>query len=117
MSRLLRLYPRAWRDRYGEELAALLEDRPAGPFDVIDLVLGALDAHLHWRNLDNRLDQRKGIPMSLRLSGLAAIVGGGLWTTFFVIVSFAYSGLDLDLLWFPVVLSAGVLVLAALAGL
>jgi protein-S-isoprenylcysteine O-methyltransferase Ste14 len=117
MSRLLRLYPRAWRDRYGEELAALLEDRPAGPFDVIDLVLGALDAHLHWRNLDNRLEHRKGIPMSLRLSGLAAIVGGGLWTTFFVIVSFAYSGLDLDLVWFPVVLSAGVLLLAALAGL
>ncbi|HET6744921.1 MAG TPA: hypothetical protein VFH90_03635 [Candidatus Limnocylindria bacterium] len=117
MSRLVRLYPAAWRERYGDELTALLEERPAGPFDVLDLLLGAIDAHLHLRGLGNRLEHRKGIPMSLRLSGLAAIVGGGLWSTFFVMVSFAYTGMDLDIAWFPVVLGAGVLLLAALAGL
>jgi hypothetical protein len=27
MSRLVRLYPRPWRERYGDELEALLDDR------------------------------------------------------------------------------------------
>jgi hypothetical protein len=117
MSRLVRLYPAAWRDRYGDELAALLEDRPPGPFDVADLLLGAIDAHLHLRGLGNRSEHRKGIPMSLRLSGSAAILGGGLWIIFFVIASISYTGVDLDAAWFPVVLGAGLLTLAALAGL
>ena len=117
MSRLVRLYPAAWRDRYGDELAALLEDRPPGPFDVADLLLGAIDAHLHLRGLGNRSEHRKGIPMSLRLAGSAAILGGGLWIIFFVIGSFSYMGADLDVAWFPVVLGAGLLTLAALAGL
>jgi len=46
--RLLRLYPPAWRARYGEELAALLLDMSAcSPFDLLDLLRGAFDAHLH----------------------------------------------------------------------
>ena len=45
---LLRLYPRAWRERYGEELAAQLgAERPLRAGVVADLVRGALDAHLH----------------------------------------------------------------------
>jgi hypothetical protein len=51
---LLRLYPRAWRERYGEELAAQLEAQ--GPLRigiVADLVRGALDAHLHPLRRDN----------------------------------------------------------------
>jgi hypothetical protein len=45
---LLRLYPRAWRERYGEELSAQLEaQRPLRIGIVADLVSGALDAHLH----------------------------------------------------------------------
>jgi hypothetical protein len=47
MSVLVRLYPSAWRERYGDELEAVLKDRAPGPFDVADPVLGALDAHLH----------------------------------------------------------------------
>jgi len=117
MSRLVRLYPAAWRDRYGDELAALLEDRPPGPFDVADLLLGAIDAHLHLRDLGNRSEHRKGIPMSLRLAGSAAILGGGLWITFFVIASISYTGVDLDVAWFPFALGAGLLLLAALVGL
>lgn len=117
MSRLVRLYPAAWRDRYGDELAALLEDRSPGPFDVADLLLGAIDAHLHLRGLGTASEHRKGIPMSLRLAGSAAIIGGGLWIIFFVIASFSYTGADLDVAWFPVVLGAGLLTLAALAGL
>lgn len=51
---LLRLYPRAWRERYGEELAAQLEaQRPLRIGVVADLVRGALDAHLHPLRRDN----------------------------------------------------------------
>ncbi|HEY7781874.1 MAG TPA: hypothetical protein VIC85_16905 [Ktedonobacterales bacterium] len=44
---LVRLYPRHWRTRYGDELVDLLESRPLGPLDLLDVLLGALDAHLH----------------------------------------------------------------------
>lgn len=47
MHRLLRLYPSAWRARYGDELAALLDACPFTPFVLLDVLLGALDAHLH----------------------------------------------------------------------
>jgi hypothetical protein len=44
---LLRLYPRRWRQRYGHELARLLDDLgPLRPRHAIDLLRGASDAHL-----------------------------------------------------------------------
>jgi hypothetical protein len=44
---LLRLYPSAWRLRYGEELEELLgEQRLTLPL-AVDLLRGSLDAHLH----------------------------------------------------------------------
>jgi hypothetical protein len=78
-SLLIRCYPARWRDRYGEEFAAVLGERPLGPFDVADVLLGALDAHLHLRGLGAASDHRKGFAMSLRIGGYAAIVGGVLW--------------------------------------
>lgn len=122
MSRLVRLYPAAWRERYGDELGVLLEDRPPGPFDVVDLVLAAVDAHLHLRGLGTS-EHRKGYPMSLRLAGSSAILGGGLWIVFFAIVAVAYTGahvivgVNIDALWLPIVLAAGLLQLVGLAGL
>jgi hypothetical protein len=44
---LLRLYPHTWRERYEEELLAMLEQRPISFLDSLDLFFGALDAHLH----------------------------------------------------------------------
>jgi hypothetical protein len=76
---LLRLYPARWRDRYGDEFAAILESRPLGPFDVADVLLGALDAHLHLRGLGAASEHRKGFTMSLRVGGYAAVIGGILW--------------------------------------
>lgn len=43
---LLRLYPRAWRKRYGAEMSAMLEQIPLTPAAVIDLVAGAIDARV-----------------------------------------------------------------------
>ncbi len=44
--RLLGLYPQAWRRRYGDEMAALLETSPPGPRTAFDLLRGAMLAHL-----------------------------------------------------------------------
>jgi cytochrome b6-f complex iron-sulfur subunit len=44
--RLLRLFPRAWRARYEQEFLALIEDRPPGVRDALDIVLSACDARL-----------------------------------------------------------------------
>jgi hypothetical protein len=51
-NRLLRLYPRRWRERYGEEMAALLEHTAPTGRVLLDLLLGALDAHAHPGLLD-----------------------------------------------------------------
>src|SRR3954470_22905582 len=42
--RLLRLYPRSWRDRYEEEFVALLEQQPATFGACADVALGAVIA-------------------------------------------------------------------------
>lgn len=67
--RLLRLYPRAWRDRYGAEMAALLESTAPDFRARVDLVRGALDAHL------SRADAAPG-----RIGIAAALVAGAAWT-------------------------------------
>ena len=79
MKHILRLYPSAWRERYAEEMESILEERPLGPFEMVDLLLGALDAHLHLRGLGNSSEHGKGTTMSLRIAGIAAIIGGALW--------------------------------------
>jgi hypothetical protein len=79
ISLLIRCYPARWRDRYGEEFAMVLGERTLGPFDVADVLLGALDAHLHLRGLGAASQHGKGFAMSLRIGGYAAILGGLLW--------------------------------------
>jgi hypothetical protein len=86
---LLRLYPARWRARYGDEFASLLRERPLGPFDVADVLLGALDAQLHLRGLGSWSEHRRGFPMSLRLGGFAAAIGGA-----FMLTGWIWSGVD-----------------------
>jgi hypothetical protein len=64
---LLRVYPGWWRERYADEVEAILEATPRRPGDRADLLRGALDAWVHP-------------PVPSRLPGLAAVAGGGLWT-------------------------------------
>ena len=74
---LIRLYPARWRGRYGDEFEAVLDERPLGPFDVADILLGALDARLRLRGRrDATSSTTRGFPMSLRIGGLAAIAFG-----------------------------------------
>jgi hypothetical protein len=46
----LNLYPVAYRRRYGEEMRTLLEDQPATARTALDLIRGALLAHVHPQN-------------------------------------------------------------------
>lgn len=43
---ILRLYPSGWRERYGEEYAAVLEQHRLDPRTLLDVAYGALDARL-----------------------------------------------------------------------
>ena len=47
MTWLIRLYPPAWRRRYGRELADLIATQPASIGTAIDLVAAAIDAWLN----------------------------------------------------------------------
>jgi hypothetical protein len=74
----IRLYPAGWRTRYGDEFEVILAERPLGPFDVADILLGAFDAQLRLRGAAGTAQER-GLSMSLRTGGLAAILGGAVF--------------------------------------
>jgi hypothetical protein len=114
---LLRFYPARWRARYGDEFAAILEERPLGPFDVADILLGALDAQLHLRGLGSASVHHKGFAMSLRIGGYAAIVSGVLWL--FILAGNAINnGAETGMEWLgPVLVGAIIATLIALIGL
>ena len=79
MSRLVRLYPPAWRDRYLDELEDLLADRPPTLRDRIDLLRGAFDAWIHPQLVARPSRQNDEDSGSRRFAGVAAVIGGGLW--------------------------------------
>lgn len=51
---IVRLYPAAWRERYGEEFTALLDECTPSLPHLFDAVWGAVDAHLHVEQLTGR---------------------------------------------------------------
>ena len=111
---LLRLYPAAWRRRYGDEFEVLLGERVIGPFDAVDVLLGAIDAHLHLRGLAATPSIARGYSMSIRIGGVAAIASGVLW----LVVALAVLGVFVDWPAQPLVFIVLALsVLVAVAGL
>ena len=82
---LIRCYPARWRARYGDEFEAILEERPLGPFDLADILLGALDAQLRLHGRMSDIQQGKGFSMSLRIGGFAAIFGGAIFALSIVV--------------------------------
>ena len=60
MTWLLRLYPAPWRERYGEEFAAVLVRQRLTPGLVVDVVAGAIDARLHPQIQSSNSNQTKG---------------------------------------------------------
>jgi hypothetical protein len=77
-SALIRLYPARWRARYRDEFEAILDERPLGPFDIVDVLLGALDAQVSMRAAGSVFAQGRAFTMSLRLGGIAAVIGAPL---------------------------------------
>ena len=79
---LTSIYPLAWRERYGDEFEMLLEECLHSPLDVLDILLGALDAHLdsphamNWRTLNMINKLRTSI--LLVFAGYIGFVLGGL---------------------------------------
>ena len=65
---LLRLCPRAWRALYEEEFGAVLDQQAPSLLAVIDIAIGALDAHLHPYQ---RTGRRMPMLSRLRASAIA----------------------------------------------
>ena len=121
-SRLLRLYPDAWRERYGDEFGALLEDYPLTPFALVDIVLGALDAHIAPLDANGRILRMLNRPRRSAISIFCAYIA-------FVLAGLSFNQMieddlrtlngphpDLAIAYYVVAGGAVVALLAVLAG-
>lgn len=127
---LVRLYPAAWRRRYGDEFQTILEEDSLGPSDVVDVLHGAIDAHLRSQPPRRWRGNASGTRSLARLPALAAILGGILWPAGMFLAMFdasgrpwsirtAFFGPDpiVPLLGSPVLISGTFLLLVAVVGL
>lgn len=92
MSRLVRLYPAAWRERYEPEFVELLATHPPGMRDRVDIMRGAFDAHLHPQVLlRHEMEQPSpvpdGLPRLARTLGFGTILGAALWIVAWVVAA------------------------------
>lgn len=71
---MLSLHPKAWRERYGEEVADLVASRPARLRTVLDLVSGAADAWLHHRRIPRAGTLTVPLAATLVCSGAALLL-------------------------------------------
>ena len=72
---LIKQYPKDWRDRYGDEMLAVLEDSPMTAFAILDTIRGAVDAHFDvlLRPFRRRTAvHRRRRPSPLLILGIAA---------------------------------------------
>lgn len=70
--RVLRLYPRAWRERYLAEMLHVIEQQPVTLWTLGDFLLGGVDARLHPHLLPRRLI---AMQQQLRTSAIALFLG------------------------------------------
>jgi hypothetical protein len=79
---LLRLFPAHWRERYGEEFAALLEDQPPPHRHWLNVVRCLIAAHAHGRTApatDPTTGGGMGVLVALGLLGLATAALGAVF--------------------------------------
>jgi len=76
--RLLRLFPASWRDRYGEEVADLLQRSPQPVRDRIDLTRSLPGEHM--LALAERRELMRWLPATAAVL-VALGVGGAFWAT------------------------------------
>jgi hypothetical protein len=96
MTRLVRLYPRAWRERYEAEFLGLLAERPPSTRDTFDTLRGAIDAHLHPQLAGAEIE-----PMlwTHRIPGALALAGGLVWSS--MIVALVVGSAPAAQMWSP----------------
>jgi hypothetical protein len=103
MKQILRLYPPAWRRRYGAELTDLLEEMPATPSTTADLLRGAVT--LHMRALLDRVAPRMvpagGPPMPThplqRHPTASALIAALITAPTVIFVAFSFLAYQLEL--------------------
>jgi hypothetical protein len=83
---LVRLYPRAWQQRYADEFDALLEQGLRSPLDVVDILLGAFDAHLQLVS---------GVNVTWRMMNMLNKIRTGLLIVFASFIGFIIAGMSL----------------------
>ena len=118
---LARLYPAAWRARYGAEFDALLADRSLTVRDRLDIVRGAIDARLHPQIPGAPGEIRAATRTDRATAGLM-IVGGiliSIWAAVLIIAEPRWdSDFDPEPLLVSVVFTVGLLgSILAIAGL
>jgi hypothetical protein len=74
----LRLFPTAWRERFGEEFGALLDQTPSTPAVLFDVAVAAVDAHLHPTG------PRRRWPLMIERLRLSELVVFASWVVFVV---------------------------------
>jgi hypothetical protein len=74
----LRLFPAEWRERFGEEFGALLDQTPSTPGVLFDVAVAAVDAHLHPTG------PRRRWPLMIERLRLSELVVFASWVVFVV---------------------------------
>jgi hypothetical protein len=87
-SRLLGLYPEAWRERYGAEFRDLLEARPPTLRDRLDIVVGAIDARVNPQ-VGATPPMDRVVTAADRVLALAAVTAGALFGTWATAIAVA----------------------------
>ena len=99
---ILNCYPRRWRERYQEEMLALLEQHTVTLKTVLDLFLGALDARLNsvYRSKGGFMLQRIHDNRSLSLIYLCSLavfqISHDFWNVFSTIFFSHFARMDVD---------------------
>lgn len=101
---LLVLHPRSWRNRYGEEFRALLEDRPLTAATVLDVLRNAIGQHARAHAAARRL--MAALVLSAAVDVVAVrghVTDNILWPPTSLVRALALAALLLP--WMPVVTS------------
>src|SRR5258705_5198684 len=121
MARLVRLFPAAWRARYGTEYVALLQAQPPSLWIVLEVVYGALDAQL--RSLAQRGRARVNRVRASEIAVFCAYIGfvfAGIgfqkMTEYDDFMVAARTHADIGVAYTAVVVGSAVALLAVLAG-
>ena len=74
----VRLFPADWRSRYGDEFAALLDQTPSTPRIAFDVLVAAVDAHVHPTG------PRRRWPLMIERLRISELVVFASWVVFVV---------------------------------